>query len=272
MAKIKKIFFMFLVFAMTASLMQTKTYAVKRAKLSKSKLSLKVGKTYTLRLKNVKSKKVKWSSSKKSVATVSRKGKIRAKKKGKCKIIAKYNAKKYICRLTVTKKVIAEEPIEESTKYGSLSGNITYFYNKYRGNVADTGAIVILLSESGEGKSMPDLSSYVDWAMPATINQYNEYGVYATKVDGFGQYTINNVVVGDYKLIILSNETTSGEAFNNKDVYASSLSNIAASFVNRKNADMLGQYVGYNKYVTDNVSIKENQKFTYGYDFGVTYI
>lgn len=70
--------------------------------LNKKKVSLAVGGKVTLKLKNWK-KRVTWSSSKKSVATVSGKGVVKAKKKGTAKITAKAGGKKYVCRVTVTK-------------------------------------------------------------------------------------------------------------------------------------------------------------------------
>lgn len=75
----------------------------KKVKLNKSKITLTVGKTAKLKVKNTK-KKVKWSSSKKSVATVSKKGKIRAKKAGKTTITAKVGKKKLTCKVTVKAK------------------------------------------------------------------------------------------------------------------------------------------------------------------------
>lgn len=77
--------------------------ARKKVKLNKTKLSLTAGKTYTLKLKNNK-KKVKWSSSKKTVASVTAKGKVKAKKAGKAVITAKAAGKKYKCRVTVKAK------------------------------------------------------------------------------------------------------------------------------------------------------------------------
>ena len=73
----------------------------KSIKLSKSKLSLKKGKTYSLKLKNANSKKIKWISANKKVATVSKSGKIKAKKKGKTTIKAVYKNKVYRCRIVV---------------------------------------------------------------------------------------------------------------------------------------------------------------------------
>lgn len=74
--------------------------AKKKVKLNKTKVVLKVGKKTTLKLKNNK-KKVKWSSNKKKVATVTKKGVVKAKKKGTAKITAKVGKKKYVCKVTV---------------------------------------------------------------------------------------------------------------------------------------------------------------------------
>lgn len=60
----------------------------KGIKLSKKSITLYVGQTKTVRLKGT-AKKPKWSSSKKSVATVTNNGKIKAKRKGNAVITAK---------------------------------------------------------------------------------------------------------------------------------------------------------------------------------------
>lgn len=93
-----------LVFAMIASAIPSNAIqAAKKVKLNKTKLVLQVGKSYKLKLKNYK-KKVKWSSSKKTVATVSKKGNVKAKKAGTAKITAKAGKKKYTCKVQVQKK------------------------------------------------------------------------------------------------------------------------------------------------------------------------
>ena len=74
-----------------------------KAKLNKKNLTLYVGKTAKLKVKNNK-KKVKWFSSKKKVASVTKKGKVTAKKAGKAVITAKIGKKKLKCRVTVKKK------------------------------------------------------------------------------------------------------------------------------------------------------------------------
>ena len=180
---------------------------------------------------------------------------------GKAVITAKYGGVRYVCNITV-----------EAKKYGSVSGNITYFYNDFRGNVSDTGAIIILISKDGTAKNMPDLSYYVEWSMPSSINRYNDYGVYATKVDGTGKYSFNNVPVGDYKIVVLSAKTTSELAFENRDSYANGLADNVSQYINKTNASYLGKYVGYNKFKTDSISVGKGKDTYYGHDFGMTYI
>lgn len=76
-------------------------------KLNKTKLTLKKGKTYKLKLTcSPKSlgKNLTWKSSKKKVATVSKTGKIKALKKGKTTITVKNKTgKKATCKVTVKK-------------------------------------------------------------------------------------------------------------------------------------------------------------------------
>lgn len=97
-------------------------------KLKKSKVTLEEGKSTTLKItkKNVKKiKSQKWSSNKKTVATVSKKGKVTAKKAGKAtiKVTVKYQAKgskktkakTLKCTVTVTAKT-AQSTVAPTTE------------------------------------------------------------------------------------------------------------------------------------------------------------
>ena len=83
------------------------TVPVKKVKLNKKKLVIEKGKRYTLkskvRPKEATTQKVYWKSSNKKVATVSKKGIVKARKKGKCTItvITKDRNKKAKCKVTV---------------------------------------------------------------------------------------------------------------------------------------------------------------------------
>ena len=73
-----------------------------KIKLNKTKLKLTVGSTYKLKLSG-KTGKIKWTSSKKKVASVNAKGVVKAKKTGKTTISAVMKGKKYKCKVTVKK-------------------------------------------------------------------------------------------------------------------------------------------------------------------------
>lgn len=89
----------------TSAKKKTKKKAKKvKVKLSKKKITIIRGNTYTLKLKKAKAKKVKWKTSKKAIANVSG-GKVSAVKVGKATITAKYKGKKYKCKVTVKAKV-----------------------------------------------------------------------------------------------------------------------------------------------------------------------
>ena len=109
-----------LIFAVVLSfsmLPTTNINAASKVKLSKTKTTIYVGKTVTLKLKNNK-KKVKWTTSNKKIATVSKKGKVKGKKAGKVTITAKVRKKKYKCKITVKKKQTPKptiKPTEQPT-------------------------------------------------------------------------------------------------------------------------------------------------------------
>lgn len=90
------------------------TYAAKKTQLNKKSVTIEIGKTVTLKLKNApKGKKIKWTSSKKKVAVVNSKGRVQGKSAGKAKITAKVGKKKYTCTVTVKKK---EKPQQVTTE------------------------------------------------------------------------------------------------------------------------------------------------------------
>lgn len=75
-------------------------------RLNYKKVTLVQGKKKRLKVRNLRrGRKVKWYSTKKSVATVNRKGVVKAKRKGKAYIVAKVGKKKYRCKVIVKKRV-----------------------------------------------------------------------------------------------------------------------------------------------------------------------
>lgn len=364
-----RLFSLFLIISLLVNI-PVISYAKPKIKLNKTSVTLTIGSTTTLKVKNT-TKKVKWSSSNKSVAEVDSDGEVFANKSGKAKITAKVGKKKYVCKVEVLRQYISDETIllnagesqtlkifgisnidsvtwgsdDEDiavvstdgrvtglksgethiyaiinsgagktyeckvlvignnvppttivqptpdptpnptpnptpdydnvvTEYGSVSGNITYFYNDFRGNVSDTGAQVILIPLDNErtAKNMPTLNSYVVWQL-STLNRVgNPYKVYNGKVDGTGSYTLQNITTGKYIIFVISNKTNSGVAFNDKEGYENAIKELVFPCLNTTNAEYLGKAVGYNKYFWGIITVNKNQTTIFSHDFGITYI
>lgn len=113
----KKSLVLLLIFAMAVSLFPQRAYAAKKkVKLNKKSVTVNVGKSVKIKLKNNK-KKVKWTviSGKKNV-TLSKKSKtgvtIKGKKAGKAKVQAKIGRKKYVCKVTIKKKQSTKKTVK----------------------------------------------------------------------------------------------------------------------------------------------------------------
>lgn len=94
-------------------------------KISRDAVTIVKGNTYQLKIKGTK-KSAKWVSKKKSIASVSAKGKIKAKKKGTCTIVAKVNGKKYRCKINVINSV-SQKQAERILKIRTDSYMVYYF-------------------------------------------------------------------------------------------------------------------------------------------------
>lgn len=105
--------------ALTLAMPVTAQAAKKKApKISKTKVTMTITKKKTkpavqLKVKNVSAKNVKWTTSNKKVATVSKNGKVVAKKKGNAVITVKVKGSKTLrCKVTVkdNRKPVTKKP------------------------------------------------------------------------------------------------------------------------------------------------------------------
>ena len=94
-------------------------------RLNYKKVTLVQGKKKKLKVRNLRrGRKIKWYSTKKSVATVNRKGVVKAKKKGKTYIVAKVGKKKCRCKIIVKKKVTKKKKKTNKTKKSNKKAKI----------------------------------------------------------------------------------------------------------------------------------------------------
>lgn len=151
-------------FVLVAVLSLPMTTNAAKARLNKTKGNVFVGKTLQLKLLNNK-KKVKWTSNKKSVATVSKKGKVTARKGGLVTITAKAGGKSYKCKLTVVPNVSlsandfsAKLLTYKIIRDGALQNEyilLTYRFRNNRGNRVQPGYCLPFMMYQ-HGKFMPE--------------------------------------------------------------------------------------------------------------------
>ena len=102
----------------------SKSVRTKPIKINRSSVLLVKGQTFKLRIRNA-AQKVNWSSTKKSVATVSATGKVLARKKGKANIVARAGNQQKKCLVTVEEPKLNTNQISmelSETKQLKLSG------------------------------------------------------------------------------------------------------------------------------------------------------
>lgn len=102
-----------------------------KPKLNKTKISVKTGKTYTLKVHGT-TRMPKWKSSNKKVATVSKTGKVTAKKAGTAKITATIGKTRLTCTVNVKKASTG------SSKYTKNYTKVKKYLNK-KGKVDSDG-------------------------------------------------------------------------------------------------------------------------------------
>lgn len=114
----KKLLSMFLVIIMITTLQAPGLAQAITVKISKTKATLEVDATLQLKITGSNST-VKWTSSKKTVATVSKKGLVTAVKAGTATITAKVNGKDYNCSVYVVNSKNSSISVGETIEFTS---------------------------------------------------------------------------------------------------------------------------------------------------------
>lgn len=158
-------FRLFIVFFLLIFLTQTASVETQAAqiKLNKTKATLYVGKTTTLKVTGT-SKDVTWKSSNKKVAVVSSKGKVTAKQEGTATITARVQKKSYKCKITVKKP-----------------GFKNYFVQVNRGKSVK---LKLLGDKAVKWKSSDEFVAKVDSNGKVTACGMGQVGITATSAEG----------------------------------------------------------------------------------------
>lgn len=131
-----------------------------KVKLNKTRMSVTIGSTVELKVKNT-TKKVTWSSNKKTVASVNSYGEVTGKKAGTAKITAKVGKKKLTCNVTVPAQYISNKSLylqvgeKQTLNLNGVAGNDSVFWGSDYERIAT-------VTQSGEitAKSIGTTSVY----------------------------------------------------------------------------------------------------------------
>lgn len=142
----KKLMSLFLIFAMLCGLsFHDCTSRAASVRLNAAKKTIYLGSSYKLKVKGT-TAKIKWSSSKPDIATVSKNGRVSARTSGYATITAKVGKKKLRCKITVKTKKIGK-----GTKANPISAYNTTSFNFYEeGKKKGKFSLKLLRFEAGE--------------------------------------------------------------------------------------------------------------------------
>ena len=123
---VKKLMVIFTVFCMLLASLPVQAAS---PVISKKAITLTVGKSTTLKVKNAKGK-IKWKSSNSKIASVSKRGKVIGKKTGKAKITATVNKRNYNCTVIVkaARKVTKVTNVKLNKKNITLKAGKVYTF------------------------------------------------------------------------------------------------------------------------------------------------
>lgn len=174
-------------------------------KLDKKTLTMYAGGSTTLKMTGT-AKKLTWSSSKKSVATVSAKGVVTAKKSGKAVITVKSGSKKATCKVTVKKRLSAKQAVAKFNSQVKKIKNITL--EVYAGSVKPANHFLTIASGVDTKVTYIDMSAMDLPKMYYKGNKVYWYDAsakkwyYFTNSSGSSDMTVNPsgmMITGDMK-------------------------------------------------------------------------
>ena len=146
---------------------------------------------------------------------------------------------------------------------GSLTGNVTWQYNKYIGTKPDVGADVLLVQQN----HIPLDSDKTNFLLLTNINDPT---IHSAEVDGMGTYHLDNIPAGDYYLFIVSRNTNESPAMQNSNI------SLARAYLGGKITEEAFEKFLYSFKLHSvemaRITIKAGQTIRYSHDFGYTYI
>ncbi|MFG0212381.1 hypothetical protein ACFU8X_04710 [Brevibacillus porteri] len=148
------------------------------------------------------------------------------------------------------------------TQKGSLKGTITWQYNDFVGTKPDVNAKILLIRTDFDKNTITDVEEGVFAIGLAPKNS----GLFAAKANGYGNYELGNLPVGEYHVLVVSAQTT-----RNIDLPVDEYPITKLKPYIQKWDDFLSLSLMDKKYQVSTITIEEGQTLDLSHDFGNTY-
>lgn len=145
---------------------------------------------------------------------------------------------------------------------GSLKGTITWQYNDYVGTKPDVNAKILLIRTDFDKNTITDEKA----ALFALGSAPKDSGLYTAKANGYGNYEIGNLPVGDYYILVVSGQTKRDLSEPIDEYLTNTLQPYARNW---EEFTLLG--LSANQYELSSITIEEDQTIDFSHDFGNTY-
>lgn len=257
MKKAKRIMWLLLALALVITILPMQTQAAS-PKLNKTSLTLKIGKSATLKVLNS-SKKFTWTTSNKSVATVS-KGKVTAKNFGSATITAKNGKTILKCKVKVSfsqeqakKNISIEYDVAENETVAFVTNNNNY-------SICIDNATMMFYGKKGFLSSEEDNNNCIGPGHTAVLHFSNPYD------DDY-----NYIIPDSYKLNYTVESTTNIDYVDKiKYSYHLGLEEVAIEVKNTSSKDLYGVWVTCLMYDENNNLIYSKEDLELDFSAGET--
>lgn len=216
--KLKKILVMFLAVIIVATMLPMQGEAAP-VKLNKTQMTIYVGSSKTLKVKGT-SEKVKWGSSKKTVAAVNNKGKVTAKKAGKATITAKVNKKTYRCKVTVKNPYLNSKSLtlsEGETYQLKITGTSAASWSSSDESVASVnGKGMVMAEKAGQAAITCKGRNGKTYKCQVTVQESDNSGNESSENDD-SEFSAKRIYA---KMIAMKSKYPEGMKWNNDNYYA----------------------------------------------------
>ena len=164
-----------------------KAQAAEKIKLNKAKVVLEVDAKITLKLGDIKGTDVKWSSSAKKVATVSKSGVVTAKSEGTATITATYKSKKYTCQIISVDSNKGEnnEKKSETAKIVKEYYDGDYYFVIVKNDTSNTAKITANVTVRDSNGEMIGYKDRSEGAVPSGGEICLVFGIYDKNAESF---------------------------------------------------------------------------------------